>query len=92
MTKVARKKIKSSESEVTKYLCWWLKMARQDKSYTMRQLGNILNVPHSFIGKVENRERRLDVTEFISYCAALDVNPADGIAYAKEQASKAAAA
>lgn len=92
MTKKARRKIKSSESEVTKFLCLWLKMARQDKSYTMRQLGDILNVPHSFIGKVENRERRLDVTEFITYCEALGVIPADGIAYAKEQAIKATAA
>lgn len=37
----------------------------------MRQLAALLEVPHSFVGKVEQGERRLDVVEFLEYCDAL---------------------
>jgi hypothetical protein len=45
----------------------------------MRSLSEVLGTPHSFIGKVENQERRLDVVEFVRYCQALEVDPADGL-------------
>lgn len=35
--------------------------------------------PHSFIYKVEQGERRLDVVEYIWYCTALGVDPHTGI-------------
>ena len=35
--------------------------------------------PHSFIYKVEQGERRLDVVEYIWYCIALNINPRIGI-------------
>ena len=31
----------------------------------MRQLASVLDVPKSFVGKVEQRERQLDVVEFV---------------------------
>ena len=40
---------------------------------SQRALAERLGVLHSFIGKVETGDRRLDVFEFISYCAALDL-------------------
>jgi hypothetical protein len=36
-------------------------------------------MPHSFGGKVEQGERRLDVVEYLQYCQALDIKPEDGI-------------
>lgn len=57
----------------------WLRTQRQEKKHTMRTLSAILKVPHSFIGKVENNERRLDVSEFIWYCDALGVCPTEGL-------------
>ena len=52
---------KSVISDENKRLCLWLKRQRQDKGHTMRSLSEVLGTPHSFIGKVENQERRLDV-------------------------------
>ena len=45
----------------------------------MRELAERLDVIHSWIGKVELGERRLDVIEYIQYCKALGVDPIEGI-------------
>lgn len=45
----------------------------------MRTLGELLGTPHSFVGKVENQERRLDVVELLWYCEALNANPIEAI-------------
>lgn len=42
-----------------------LKKARKDKGMTQAQLAEALGKPQSFIAKVENGERRLDVVEFV---------------------------
>lgn len=52
-----------------------LKEARTEERYTMRALADKLGTPHSFIGKTEQQNRRLDVGEFIQYCRALEVDP-----------------
>lgn len=57
----------------------WLKSQREAKDLTMRDLGGLLNVPHSFVGKVERAERRLDVVEYVAYCKALGVSPIEGL-------------
>lgn len=57
----------------------WLREQREAKGISMRELGTRLEVPHSFICKVEQGERRLDVVEFIQYCKALDISPIEGI-------------
>lgn len=41
----------------------------------MRELGEKINEPHSFVQKVESMERRLDVYELVQYCKALDIDP-----------------
>ncbi len=71
---------KSVISDENKRLCDWLKQQRQEKGHTMRSLSDLLGTPHSFIGKVENQERRLDVVEFVRYCNALEVDPKEGLA------------
>jgi len=57
----------------------WLKSKREAKGLTMRQLAEKLGVSHSYVGKVEQAERRLDVAEFLSYCAALGASPVEGL-------------
>jgi len=41
----------------------------------MRDLGTILDVPHSFISKIEHGDRRLDIIEYLQYCEALKLSP-----------------
>lgn len=56
----------------------WLKAARIDRGLTMRELAAELGVPHSYVGKVEQCERKLDVLEYVRYCEALKINPEKG--------------
>ncbi|WP_374046660.1 helix-turn-helix domain-containing protein [uncultured Pseudomonas sp.] len=58
----------------------WLREARESRGLTMRELGALLGVTHSYVQKIELGERRLDVVEFVWYCEALDVAPYDGLA------------
>ncbi len=57
----------------------WLKSARNEQGLSMRDLAVRLDEPHSFIGKVETAERRLDVREYVEYCQALKLDPQVGI-------------
>ncbi|WP_413479582.1 helix-turn-helix domain-containing protein [Vibrio hibernica] len=57
----------------------WLKEARAERGLTMRELAVELDVPHSYVGKVEQCERKLDVLEYVQYCEALKVSPDEGI-------------
>jgi transcriptional regulator with XRE-family HTH domain len=57
-----------------------LKTLRQYEKFTMRSLAEVLETPHSFIGKIEQQGRRLDVGEFVHYCRALGKDPAQVLA------------
>jgi predicted transcriptional regulator len=48
---------------------------RNELGLSQRELAKKLEVPHSFICKIETGDRRLDVIEFIKYCKALKTNP-----------------
>ena len=41
---------------------------------SQRALAERLNMVHSFIGKVETGDRRLDILEFMVYCQALELS------------------
>ncbi|ASD66154.1 MULTISPECIES: helix-turn-helix transcriptional regulator [Pseudoalteromonas] len=75
---------KTVSSEENGKLTKWLKSKRHEKGHTMRSLAQVLGTPHSFIGKIENQERRLDVIEFLRYCEALEVDPYEGLQLIKE--------
>ncbi len=49
--------------------------ARKDADVTQQELAQRLGKPQSFVSKYENRERRLDVVEFLQIARALGVNP-----------------
>lgn len=66
-------------SEKYKKLIQWLQEARDEKKMPMRNMAALLGVSHSFIQKTEDCERRLDVYEYVQYCEALDVDPAEGL-------------
>ena len=70
---------KSVSSDENKILMQWLKQQRKEKGHTMRTLSQLLGTPHSFIGKVENQERRLDIVEYVRYCKVLEVDPIEGL-------------
>lgn len=45
----------------------------------MRELAERLDVPHSWVGKIETGERRLDICEYVRLCAALKCDFKEGI-------------
>lgn len=53
-----------------------LKRLRQDAGLSMRDLADKLGTPHSLVGKLENNDREMTVTEFITYLKALEADPA----------------
>ena len=75
---------KTIASKEYKTLVDWLIKARQSKGYTMRDLAAKLDRPHSYVGKIEQLERRLDVVEFVEYCNALKLDPVEGIELMKQ--------
>ncbi|ENZ8428712.1 helix-turn-helix domain-containing protein [Klebsiella aerogenes] len=54
-----------------------LRSARIDQGITQTQLAESLGKPQSFIAKVENGERRLDVIEFAAIARLLSLDPAE---------------
>ena len=57
------------------YLRQLLIRRRLDLGLSQRALAERMNVVHSFVGKVETGDRRLDIFEFIDYCRALNWQP-----------------
>lgn len=52
-----------------------LREARVAGHITQEELGKALGRPQSFIAKVENGERRLDIVEFVYLCRLVDLDP-----------------
>ena len=57
----------------------WLRMQRKDRKLTMRMVASALGVAHSWIGKVEQGERRLDVLEYMAMCEVIGCDPHAGL-------------
>ena len=45
----------------------------------MRDVAEKLDVHHSWIGKIEQSERRLDIVEYLRICKALEIDPHEGL-------------
>lgn len=52
-----------------------IKEARSSLEVSQRELGRRLGKPSSFINKIEQLERRLDIVEFVAIAHALGVAP-----------------
>ena len=50
--------------------------ARKTAGLSQRELAERLDKPRSFVSKLESRERRLDIVEFLAYTRALGLEPA----------------
>ena len=75
--------MKSIYSPAYRSLLGWLRASRVAKHLSMRDVGKRMNMPHTWVGKAETGERRLDVEEFVRLCQALDIVPEQGIAIIK---------
>jgi len=53
-----------------------LAQIRAKSGLTQRRLASAMRLPHSWVAKVENGERRIDLVEFGWYCDACGVSPA----------------
>ena len=60
-------------------LLGWLRHQRKRKGLTMRALAARLHVHHSWIGRVEQGERRLDVMEFARLCDKIGCDAGEGM-------------
>lgn len=49
--------------------------ARTEAGVSQRDLADRLGKHRSFVTKVESRERRLDIVEFVAICRALGLEP-----------------
>lgn len=54
-----------------------LREARIAKGITQENLAQAMERPQSFIAKVENGERKLDIVEFIHIARLLSIDPAE---------------
>jgi transcriptional regulator with XRE-family HTH domain len=66
---------KTIHSDAQKALCAALVAERKKAGLTQTALSKRFRRPQSFVAKVENGERRLDIIEFIRYAQALAINP-----------------
>lgn len=51
-----------------------LVQTRKNQGFTQTQLARILKKPQSYISKLENGERRMDVIEFLEICKAVNAD------------------
>jgi transcriptional regulator with XRE-family HTH domain len=65
-----------------------LRASREAAGLTQRQLAKRLRFPHSWVAKVENGERRIDVIECGWFLAACGSDALDVLARVLEQAAK----
>lgn len=66
---------KSLRSKTHRALMAVLVGTRRQKGLTQRDLAQRLRRPHTWIGKVETGERRLDIGEFVELARALGEDP-----------------
>lgn len=66
-------RLKHIHSDGHQKLCDLIRRTREEKGITQLVLADRLEVPQSFVSKVETGERRLDILELRAVCFALDV-------------------
>jgi transcriptional regulator with XRE-family HTH domain len=57
------------------YLRKLLAIARKKRGLTQREIARRMGQPPSFVGKIENGTRGIDVVEFVAWSKAADTKP-----------------
>lgn len=65
----------STHTEEYEKLTSILKQVRLDAKLTQQEVADRLGKPQSYVAKLENSERRIDVIEFIDLAAAFGLDP-----------------
>lgn len=58
--------------------------AREGAGLTQRELADRLKKPASFVGKIETGDRRIEIFDFVDWCAACGVEPGAMLKRVKE--------
>lgn len=66
----------------------WLVNKRHEKQLTQRDVSKLLNIAHSWIAKIEQGDRRIDLIEYIRICCALGIDPHEGVRIVVESMKK----
>lgn len=66
----------------------WLKSVRESKGLSLRDIAALTGRDHSIYGKIEKGRRRIDLIEFVEYCAVLGIDPQEGIEVIKASIHK----
>jgi transcriptional regulator with XRE-family HTH domain len=66
---------KAQQARLYRRLPGFLRTLREDAGLTQRELGKRLGKPQSWIYNCETANRRVDVTEFIAWARACEVDP-----------------
>ncbi|KAA8732685.1 helix-turn-helix transcriptional regulator [Acinetobacter qingfengensis] len=51
--------------------------ARKQARMTQTQIAHQLGKPQSYIAKIEGKDRKLDIIEYIEICEALNIQPSE---------------
>lgn len=66
---------KSQHNMKYRVLPGFLRQMREKAGLTQRQIGKRLDKPQSYVHNCETANRRVDITEFISWATACEINP-----------------
>lgn len=55
----------------------YMRSVRESVGVSQRELAKLLNLPQSYVSKIERGERQLQALELIEICRLLKVNPVD---------------
>ena len=69
--------MKSIYEDAYRQLLTELVAARKAASLTQQDLADALRRPQSFVSKIENGDRRLDVIEFLTICRLTHADPTE---------------
>lgn len=67
-------------------LVGWIIAERKFKKLTQVELSRLLGYPNStYISKIEQFERRMDMLEFVNICEIIGINPHEGLSILLEK-------
>lgn len=64
-----------------------MKNQRKSRGLSLRDVGEIIGVHHSIIGKMET-DRRIDIVEYVEYCRLMNIDPNEGLSILLDSMNK----